>query len=114
MAESTLEHVSVNKERSSIAPSPFTTFIRPRAGWRPVDLREIWQHRDLLWFLAWRDIKVRYKQTILGLAWAVIQPLLTMVVLTIAFGKFGRLDQQTSVPYPLLTFCAAVPWTLFA
>lgn len=90
------------------------TIIQPRPGWRPIDLSEIWHHRDLLFFLAWRDIKVRYKQTVLGVTWAVIQPLMTMVVLTIAFGKLGRMAEHTDKPYLVVTLCAAVPWTLFA
>jgi len=95
-------------------PSAAETVIEPRHGWRLLDVAEIWRYRDLLFFLAWRDTKVRYKQTVLGVLWAVIQPLLLMVVLTVAFGKVGRLAEHASVPYPLLTFCAAVPWTLFA
>ena len=79
---------------------------------RPADLEA--RLLDLLFFLAWRDIKVRYKQTVLGAAWAIIQPLMTMVVLTIVFGKLGKMAEHTNVPYALLTFCAAVPWTLFA
>ena len=90
-------------------PDVGTTVIQPRAGWQPIDLPEIWHFRDLLFFLAWRDIKVRYKQTALGAAWAVIQPLMTMVVFTIVFGKFAKMDTN-----PVTIFCAAVPWTLFA
>ena len=94
------------------APPPdalSTTVIEPRVGWQPIDLREIWHYRDLLFFLAWRDIKVRYKQTSLGAAWAVLQPLMTMVVFTIVFGKFAKMNTS-----PVIIFCAAVPWTLFA
>jgi lipopolysaccharide transport system permease protein len=85
------------------------TVIEPRAGWQPIDFGEIWHFRDLLFFLCWRDIKVRYKQTALGALWAVIQPLTTMVVFTIVFGKFAKMNTS-----PVIIYCAAVPWTLFA
>ena len=115
VSESIVQTAAVSSEASADAPSSAsTTIIEPRPGWRPIDLAEIWHYRDLLFFLAWRDIKVRYKQTVLGAAWAIIQPLMTMVVLTIVFGKFGKMAEHTNVPYALLTFCAAVPWTLFA
>lgn len=107
-------HVTGAEGISTTIPSLVETVIQPRQGWRLIDLRELWRYRDLLFFLAWRDTKVRYKQTVLGTLWAVLQPLLIMVVLTIAFGKFGGLAEHSSVPYPILTFCAAVPWTLFA
>ena len=107
--------VSVSSRPAGAAePVSPITVIEPRPGWRPIQLAEIWQYRDLLFFLAWRDVKVRYKQTILGAAWAVIQPLMTMIVLVIAFGKLGNMAAHTEVPYPVLTFCGAVPWTLFA
>src|ERR1700724_2000077 len=69
--------------------------IRPSAGWRALNLVEFWRYRELLWFLALRDIKLRYKQTALGVAWAVLQPLLTMLVFTIFFGRLGGFDQKT-------------------
>jgi len=97
------------------APSSSTlTVIQPRRGWQPIDLRELWQYRDLLLFLTWRDIQVRYKQASLGALWAVIQPITTTIILTIAFGKLGGMEERTDVPYGVLTFCATVPWTLFA
>jgi len=115
VSESVAQTAPASSEAPAHAPSSASiTIIEPRAGWRPIDLAEIWHYRDLLLFLAWRDIKVRYKQTVLGTAWAIIQPLMTMVVLTIVFGKLGKMAEHTNVPYPLLTFCAAVPWTLFA
>lgn len=96
------------------SPTAGVTVIEPRAGWQPIDLRELWNYRDLLFFLAWRDIKVRYKQTVLGAAWAVIQPLMNMIVFTIVFGRLAKMNASTDIPYPVLTFCAAVPWALFA
>ena len=76
-------------------------------------LRELWQSRELLYFLAWRDFKVRYKQTLLGAAWAVIQPLFTMVVFSIFFGYLGKMPSD-GIPYPVFTYCALLPWSLFA
>jgi lipopolysaccharide transport system permease protein len=89
--------------------------IRPTPGWKALNLRELWQFRELLWFLALRDIKVRYKQTLLGVAWAVIQPVMAMVLFSIFFGRLGGLDQKApGVPYPVFVFCALVPWQLFS
>lgn len=76
-------------------------------------LSEIWRYRELLYFLAWRDIKVRYKQAALGAAWAVIQPLFTMIIFTLFFGRLAGVPSD-GIPYPLFTFCALVPWTYFA
>jgi lipopolysaccharide transport system permease protein len=87
--------------------------IRPTAGWRSLDLRELWVYRELLYFLVWRDVKVRYKQTVLGATWAVLQPLLTMVVFSIFFGRLAGVPSD-GVPYPLFSFAALVPWTLFS
>jgi lipopolysaccharide transport system permease protein len=87
--------------------------IKPRRGWIAVDWRELWTHRELLYFLIWRDVKVRYKQTLLGAAWAILQPLATMVVFSIFFGKLARMPSD-GVPYPLFAYVALVPWTFFA
>ena len=76
-------------------------------------LRELWEYRELLYFLVWRDIKVRYKQTVLGAAWAIIQPFFTMVVFSVFFGRLAKLPSD-GVPYPVFTYCALVPWTYFA
>lgn len=81
-------------------------------GWRALNLREIWQYRELLYFLSWRDIKVRYKQTLLGVLWAIIQPFFTMVVFSIFFGKLAKMPSD-GIPYPIFAFAALVPWTLF-
>jgi lipopolysaccharide transport system permease protein len=90
-----------------------TIVIRPSSGWVPLQLRELWDYRELLYFFIWRDIKVRYKQTVLGAAWAIIQPFFTMVVFSVFFGRLGRLPSE-GVPYPVFTYCALVPWTYFA
>ena len=87
--------------------------IRPKRGWQPLDLKQLWQYRELMYFLSWRDIKVRYKQTALGAAWAVIQPLMTMVVFSIFFGKLAKMPSD-GLPYPLFAYAALVPWTFFA
>ncbi len=89
--------------------------IEPTHGLRFLDLRELLQFRELLFFMIWRDVKVRYKQTGIGVAWAVLQPLAMMVVFTIFFGKMARLDQQTGpVPYALFAFAGLLPWQLFS
>ena len=87
--------------------------IRPTRGWASFGLNELWQSRELLTFLVWRDLKVRYAQTALGIAWAVLQPLLTMVVFSLYFGRIARMPSD-GVPYPLFVFAALVPWTFFA
>lgn len=87
--------------------------IRPSRGWRHVNLEEVWQYRELLYFLSWRDIKVRYKQTVLGAAWAIIQPVMTMAVFSLFFGKLGKMPSD-GIPYPLFAYAALVPWMFFA
>jgi len=89
------------------------TLIRPSRGWVRLDLTELWHYRELLFFLAWRDIKVRYKQTALGAAWAIIQPLLSMVAFTVFFGRLAKVPSN-GIPYPLFAYTALVPWQLFA
>lgn len=99
----------------SSEPSPrVTTTIRPRSGWQPVRLGEIWRYRELLVFLIWRDVKIRYKQTVLGGAWAVIQPVTTMVVFAIFFGRFGGMAQHVTAPYPVFAYAGLLAWTYFA
>ena len=87
--------------------------IQPSKGWVSLGLHELWAFRELLFFLVWRDIKVRYKQTVLGAAWAIIQPVLTMVVFSLFFGKLASMPSD-GVPYPIFSFTALVPWTFFA
>jgi lipopolysaccharide transport system permease protein len=89
------------------------TRIEPSRGWISLGLKDLWKYRELLFFLAWRDIKVRYKQTLLGAAWAVIQPLLTMLVFTLFFGRLARVPSD-GIPYPLFCYAALLPWQLFA
>jgi lipopolysaccharide transport system permease protein len=87
--------------------------IKPSKGWVSLKLGELWQYRELLYFLIWRDIKVRYKQTALGAAWAIIQPVMTMVVFSLFFGKLGKIPSD-GIPYPIFSYAALVPWTFFA
>src|SRR5688572_14597186 len=87
--------------------------IYPASGWRLLDLRELWAYRELIYFLTWRDIKVRYKQTVLGVAWAVLQPLSMMVVFSLFFGRLAGIPSN-GVPYPLFVLAALVPWQLFS
>jgi lipopolysaccharide transport system permease protein len=87
--------------------------IVPATRWRISDLREVWTHRELLYFLAWKDLKLRYKQTVLGAGWALLQPVLTMVVFTVFFGRLGGLPSD-GLPYPVFTYAALLPWMLFA
>lgn len=103
------------KDRSpqSAVSEPPLLVIEPTPGWRLVNLRELWRYRELLFFLTWRDVKVRYKQTVLGVLWAVIQPVMAMVVFTIFFGKLGKLDQFTTEAYPIFVFAGLVPWNFF-
>jgi lipopolysaccharide transport system permease protein len=95
-------------------PSSLTTFrIAPSKGWVPLKLHELWEYRELLYFLIWRDIKVRYKQTALGASWAIIQPVFTMLVFSLFFGHLGKIPSD-GIPYPIFSFAALVPWTFFA
>jgi lipopolysaccharide transport system permease protein len=89
------------------------TIIEPPKGWAALQLSEVWKFRELLLFLTWRDIKVRYKQTALGAAWAILQPVLTMIVFSIIFGGLAKLPSN-GIPYPIFTFTALLPWQLFA
>ena len=91
-----------------------STLIRAHHGWRALDLAEFWRYRELLAFLALRELQVRYRQMALGAAWAIIQPLMTMVVFTVFFGYLGGFRARSDKPYAVLTFCALLPWQLFA
>src|SRR5688500_1230183 len=113
-----------NPSPISMATTPATTLLRSRAelpviriepttGWVSLKLRELYAYRELLGFLIWRDIKVRYKQTALGAAWAIIQPLLTMLVFSLFFGRLAKVPSD-GMPYPIFAFTALVPWMLFA
>ena len=87
--------------------------IEARGRWMALDLGELWAYRSLIYFLIWRDIKVRYKQTVIGAAWAVLQPVLTMLVFSLFFGKLAKIPSQ-GLPYPIFYYCALLPWMYFA
>ncbi len=89
------------------------TVIEPRSGWQLVDWRELWHYRDLFFFLVWRDIKTRYAQSVLGVGWAIIQPVFSMVVFTIVFGRLAKISSD-GVPYAIFSYTALVPWTYFS
>src|SRR5688500_1692528 len=91
---------------------PFVV-IQPTRNWRLINLRDIWAYRELLFFLTWRDVKVRYKQTALGAAWAILQPLFMMIIFTIFFGRLAGIDSG-GIPYPLFALAGLVPWTFFS
>ena len=102
--------------RSAAPPAAVTAprvVLRPRSGWQALDLAELWRYRELLYFLTWRDVKVRYKQTVLGAAWAVLQPLMTMIVFSIFFGRMAGVPSG-GLPYPIFVFAGLLPWTFFA
>src|SRR5947208_12988593 len=95
-------------------PSPaMHKVLRPRRGLARLNLDEVWAYRELLFFLAWRDILVRYKQTVIGVLWAFIRPLVSMVVFTVIFGRIAKLPSN-SIPYPLFAFAGLLPWQLFS
>jgi lipopolysaccharide transport system permease protein len=99
------------------APPEYYTLIEPTSGWISLGLKDLWAYRELLYFLAWRDVKVRYRQTVLGAAWAVLVPVLTMLIFNLLFGLLmGRNGKPTvpGVPYPISTFAAMVPWMMFS
>lgn len=95
------------------AALPVIVRIEPPRGWFQLRLHEVWEYRELLYFFVWRDVKVRYKQTLVGIAWVVLQPLLTMAVFTLFFGKLAKLPSQ-GLPYPVFYFAALVPWMYFS
>jgi lipopolysaccharide transport system permease protein len=94
-------------------PELHATVVRPPSGWHLVNVRELYRNRELLFFLVWRDVKIRYKQTVLGVAWAVLQPVMMMAVFTVFFGRLAGLPSG-DIPYPLFAFAGLLPWTFFA
>lgn len=100
------------KQGTGMSSAP-TVVIRPPRGWVPINWKDLWVYRELLYFLTWREIKVRYKQTVLGFAWAILQPFFMMVVFTLFFGNLAKIPSE-GIPYPLFSYAALLPWTLFA
>ncbi|MFH1086663.1 MAG: ABC transporter permease, partial [Chloroflexota bacterium] len=101
------------RSESEGTPADIVTIIKPSHGWVSIKFRELWEYRDLFLFLAWRDISVRYKQTVLGAAWAIIQPFFSMIVFSIFFGRLAGMSSD-GVPYPIFSYAAMLPWTYFA
>jgi lipopolysaccharide transport system permease protein len=104
---------SIAEPVANHAPAPSALRIEPPRHWFELRLRELWAYRELLYFFVWRDVKIRYKQTAIGVAWVVVQPLLTMLVATLFFGKLAKLPSQ-GLPYSVFCFAAVVPWTYFS
>jgi lipopolysaccharide transport system permease protein len=117
--EANVVHDSRHSEQRNAARPPRATpagpavRIEPSRGWRSLGLKEVWSHRELLYFLTWRDIKVRYKQTALGASWSVLQPFLTMLIFTVVFSRLAKIPSE-GVPYPVFAFAALVPWMFFS
>ena len=88
-------------------------YLRPPKGWSALNLRDLWFYRELIYFMTWRDIKVRYKQAVLGISWAILNPVLTMVIFSVIFGNLAKLPSEV-IPYPLFSFAGLLPWNLFA
>jgi lipopolysaccharide transport system permease protein len=105
--------MSQAESSSTLVIAPSITVIRPSRGWSALNLADLWAHRELLYFLIWSDLKLRYKQTSLGAVWAVLQPFLTMVVYSIFLGRLARVPSD-GIPYPVFVYTALVPWTFFA
>jgi lipopolysaccharide transport system permease protein len=106
--------MEIERRRRSLGPTPESPLtIEPPVGWRLLDVRELWHYRDLLQLLIWRDLKVRYKQTVIGGVWAVLQPFVTMVVFSVVFGRLINVPSD-GVPYPVFSYVALLPWTFFA
>lgn len=104
---------ALTENRQISEAEDLVTFLKPAKGWLSIDFKELWRYRELIYFLTWRDIKVRYKQAVLGIAWAVLQPLMTMVIFTVIFGTLLKTPSQ-GIPYPLFSLTALLPWQLFA
>lgn len=102
--------VSINLEDK---PKEMVLILRPTRGWGSLNLQDLWTYRELIYFLTWRDLKVRYRQTVLGAAWAILQPLLSMVVFSIFFGGLLRVSSD-NVPYPIFSYTALLPWGMFS
>ncbi len=98
---------------SPILPDEPLVIIKPKTNWSALNLREVWAQRELLYFLTWRDVKVRYKQTELGIAWAILQPFLTMLIFTIFFGRLAGVPSD-NIPYPIFAYAGLLPWTFFS
>lgn len=104
---------SLNEQSKTLSPTLIETIIRPRRGWIAIDWRELWERRELLQSLVYRDVQVRYKQTVLGFAWAILQPVFSMLIFTFIFGRFAKIPSE-GAPYALFVYCGLLPWTFFS
>ncbi|MBL1353141.1 MAG: ABC transporter permease [Zetaproteobacteria bacterium] len=107
------KHSNPETLQNDVFDHEYLTVIEPAKGWRALDFKELWAYRELFWVLTLRDIKVRYKQTVLGVVWAVLQPVLTMFIFTIVFGGLAKIPSD-GYPYAIFVFAALLPWTFFA
>lgn len=107
------QDINVEGDRIGEQEKGIVTLIHPSRGWISLKLSELWEYRELLYFLTWRDIKVRYKQTAIGVAWAIIQPFFAMVIFSIFFGQLAKIPSD-GIPYPIFAYCALLPWQLFS
>jgi lipopolysaccharide transport system permease protein len=105
--------LAAESRKGTVSNPPDTIILEPTHGWRALQLAELWRYREVIYFLAWRDIKVRYKQTVLGAAWAVLQPLLAVLVFAIFLGRLAGVPSE-GVPYPIFCLAGLLPWTYFA
>ncbi len=105
--------VRIEELPPDVTPEPQRVQIRPSKGWVALNLKDLWVYRELLYFLTWRDIKVRYKQTLLGASWAIIQPLFTMLLFTLFFGKLAHMPSD-GIPYAIFAYAGLLPWTFFS
>lgn len=103
----------MNEQSNMILPPVIETIIRSRRGWVAIDWLELWDRRELLQSLVYRDVQVRYKQTVLGFAWAILQPVLSMMIFTFIFGRFAKIPSEDA-PYALFVYCGLLPWTFFS
>jgi lipopolysaccharide transport system permease protein len=103
----------VEKALASNNHLPDLVVIKPVKGWVPLNLRDLWLYRELIYFLTWRDLKVRYKQSVLGVIWAILKPTMTMIIFTIIFGNFAKIPSD-GVPYPIFSYSGLLPWEFFA
>jgi lipopolysaccharide transport system permease protein len=113
MEESTLEVPVLDAQRAAGLPEPPAVVIKPSWGWVSLGLRDLWIYRELFYFLVWRDVKVRYKQTVIGVLWVVLQPLLMTILFTLIFGRAAKLSSD-GFPYAVFLSSALIPWQLFA
>jgi len=103
----------MSQNRTSSSGMPSETIIEPKKGWQIIDFKELWEYRDLFFFLVWRDIKVLYKQTVMGFSWAIVRPVFSMIVFSVVFGRLAKVPSD-GIPYPIFSYAALLPWTYFS